>query len=97
MLELNTHCILFALNTVIKSDPLLTKMMTCLKKGGQAFQTARICMSAHWKCDRHKYQTIPTKQRLKHSLLPLFSLNSITAKILNPPLGEGDPYKLHLM
>lgn len=34
MLELKAHCIQFALNTVIKSDPLLTKLIMRLGKEG---------------------------------------------------------------
>lgn len=34
ILELKAYCIQFALNTVIKSDPLLTKLIMCLGKEG---------------------------------------------------------------
>lgn len=34
MLKLKAHCIQFVPNTVIKSDPLLTKLIICLGKEG---------------------------------------------------------------
>lgn len=88
-LELKARCIQFALNTVIKSDPLLTKLITCLGKEG-ARLSEYTC--THWKRDCYEYQTTPAEQRLPYNLqihLRLFSLNHITAKTLYASQGVG--------
>lgn len=84
MLELKAHCIQVALNTVIKSDPLLTKSIMCPGKEG-----ARLSRHPEYRCTHTGYVTTTTtklhplkKAQLQLAAAVTLSLNCIRAKTI---------------